>query len=45
MALKIASVVSSGRRGIQARCKDSLKAIVKFIMTESHQTESRLSLE
>jgi hypothetical protein len=30
MALKIASVVSSGRRGIQARCKDLLKVTVKL---------------
>jgi hypothetical protein len=31
MALKIASVLVSGRRGIQARCNDLVKATVKFI--------------
>jgi hypothetical protein len=46
MALKITSVLASGKR-IQARRKDSVKVVVKFIRKGIcfQQTESRLSPE
>jgi hypothetical protein len=31
VVLKITLVLASGRRKIQARCKDSIKVIIKFI--------------
>jgi hypothetical protein len=47
MALKITSVLASGRRRIQARCKDLVKVIIKFITRGIHfpRADSALSPE
>jgi hypothetical protein len=47
MGLKIMSVLASGKRRIQARCKDLLKVTVQFVRRRIcfQQTKSRFSLE